>query len=242
MWPTYWPPVAEAFLVAAERTGAVLVTASCLYGYGPVDEPMVEGMPDAATGDEGRGSGPAMWAEALAAPRGRPDPGRRGARLGLHGPGGHGRARTSRRSRRAALAGKAVRVFGRPGPAALVHRRARHGSGAGRGGRRAAGVGPGLARADQPAGDPGAGRRRRVPGRRPRAGDGARAGRGRCSAIGGRLVPVLREMRETDYQFQRPYVLDSSAIERELGLAPTPWDEVCRATAEAAGVPAALVG
>jgi hypothetical protein len=38
-------------------------------------------------------------------------------------------------------------------------------------------------------------------------------------------------MRETEYQFQRPYVLDSSAIERELGLAPTPWDEVCRATA-----------
>ena len=53
--------------------------------------------------------------------------------------------------------------------------------------------------------------------------------------IGGRLVPLLREMRETVYQFERPYVLDSSAIERELGLAPTPWDEVCRATAEAAG-------
>jgi hypothetical protein len=40
-------------------------------------------------------------------------------------------------------------------------------------------------------------------------------------------------MRETVYQFQRPYVLDSSAITRELGLEPTPWDEVCRATAGA---------
>ena len=49
--------------------------------------------------------------------------------------------------------------------------------------------------------------------------------------IGGLFVPAMRELRETEYQFQRPYVLDSSAIERELGLTPTPWDEVCRATA-----------
>ena len=47
-----------------------------------------------------------------------------------------------------------------------------------------------------------------------------------------RCVPVLRELRETEYQFLEPYVLDSSAIERELGLAPTPWLEVCRATAD----------
>jgi nucleoside-diphosphate-sugar epimerase len=41
----------------------------------------------------------------------------------------------------------------------------------------------------------------------------------------------LRELRETEYQFTRPYVMDSSAITAELGLAPTPWDEVCRRTA-----------
>jgi hypothetical protein len=50
-------------------------------------------------------------------------------------------------------------------------------------------------------------------------------------ALSGLVVPVMRELRETEYQFKRPYVLDSSAIERELGLTPTPWDEVCRATA-----------
>ena len=50
--------------------------------------------------------------------------------------------------------------------------------------------------------------------------------------IGGRVVPILRELREVEYQFQRPYVLDSSAIERELGLVPTPWAEVCRGTVE----------
>jgi nucleoside-diphosphate-sugar epimerase len=53
-------------------------------------------------------------------------------------------------------------------------------------------------------------------------------------SVGGVVVPILREMRETVYQFERPYVLDSSAIEAELGLKPTPWDEVCRATAESA--------
>jgi nucleoside-diphosphate-sugar epimerase len=53
-------------------------------------------------------------------------------------------------------------------------------------------------------------------------------------SVGGAVVPLLREMRETVYQFERSYVLDSSAIERELGLKPTPWDEVCRATADSA--------
>jgi len=51
-------------------------------------------------------------------------------------------------------------------------------------------------------------------------------------SVGGAVVPVLRELRETEYQFTRPYVLDSSEIEERLCLAPTPWDEVCRATAE----------
>src|SRR6187397_1822181 len=51
-------------------------------------------------------------------------------------------------------------------------------------------------------------------------------------SVGGAMVPLLRELRETEYQFAAPYVLDSSAIEEAFGLAPTPWTEVCRATAE----------
>ena len=35
-WVTDWPPLATALLTAAERSGAVLATASNLYGYGPV--------------------------------------------------------------------------------------------------------------------------------------------------------------------------------------------------------------
>ncbi len=50
-------------------------------------------------------------------------------------------------------------------------------------------------------------------------------------SVGGLFMGFLKEMRETVYQFQRPYVMDSSAIQRELGLSPTPWAEVCRATA-----------
>ena len=84
IWPTFWPPVAEAFLVAAERTGAVLVTASCLYGYGPVDGP--DGRGHAGRGDHEEGADPGRHVGRGAGPaRGRPDPRGRGARLGLHG-------------------------------------------------------------------------------------------------------------------------------------------------------------
>jgi hypothetical protein len=34
-WPELWPPIAAALLEAAERAGAVLVTISNRYGYGP---------------------------------------------------------------------------------------------------------------------------------------------------------------------------------------------------------------
>src|SRR6478752_4088575 len=64
-WEEIWPPLAESLLVAAERTGATLVTSSCLYPYGPTGAPMVEGQPDAATDHKGRLRA-SMWAEAKA--------------------------------------------------------------------------------------------------------------------------------------------------------------------------------
>jgi len=48
-WFSDWPPLAAAFLTAAERTGAVLVSMSNLYGYGPVDGPISQKTPIAAT-------------------------------------------------------------------------------------------------------------------------------------------------------------------------------------------------
>jgi nucleoside-diphosphate-sugar epimerase len=48
-WFTDWPPLAAAFLTAAERSGAVLVSMSNLYGYGPVDGPISAKTPIRAT-------------------------------------------------------------------------------------------------------------------------------------------------------------------------------------------------
>ncbi|MET8906796.1 NAD-dependent epimerase/dehydratase family protein [Micromonospora sp. NPDC004551] len=67
-WPLDWPPLAAALLTTAERTGAVLATVGNLYGYGPVDAPMTEATPLASTGTKGRVRN-RMWADALAAHR-----------------------------------------------------------------------------------------------------------------------------------------------------------------------------
>ncbi|WP_262287102.1 NAD-dependent epimerase/dehydratase family protein [Micromonospora sp. MA102] len=67
-WPLDWPPLAAALLTAAGRTGAVLATVGNLYGYGPVDGPMTEATPLASTGTKGRVRN-RMWADALAAHR-----------------------------------------------------------------------------------------------------------------------------------------------------------------------------
>ncbi|MBZ5736930.1 NAD-dependent epimerase/dehydratase family protein [Nocardioides mangrovi] len=229
VWPTFWPPVAEAFLVAAERTGAVLVTASCLYGYGPVDGPMTEGLPDAATGKKARIRA-GMWAEAKA----RHEAGRiravevRGS--DYMGPWVSPSAGHVARVTEAALAGKTVRVMGRPDvPHSFTDVRDM--------GRALAAV----AAAPQTWG-----RVWHAPTNAPVTQAQAIADVCRAAgkepvkvkgfpketlAISGLFVPVMRELRETEYQFAAPYVLDSSAIERELGLTPTPWAEVCRASA-----------
>jgi len=67
-WPVDWPPIATALLAAAERTGAGLVTMSNVYGYGPVDGSMTEDLPLAATTVKG-GVRTRMWQDALAAHR-----------------------------------------------------------------------------------------------------------------------------------------------------------------------------
>jgi nucleoside-diphosphate-sugar epimerase len=65
-WAQDWPPVAAALLHAAERSGAVLATTANLYGYGEVDAPMTENTPLAATGTKGKVRNQ-MWRDALAA-------------------------------------------------------------------------------------------------------------------------------------------------------------------------------
>jgi nucleoside-diphosphate-sugar epimerase len=230
VWSTWWPPVAQAMLTAAERSGAVLATTSCLYPYGPVDGPMTEDLPDAATGTKARIRA-GMWADALAAH----EAGRlravevRGA--DYLGPGitsSHVAAVAPR-----ALRGKAVRMFGRVDVAHSmtdVRDMARTLVAA-------AGEPTAWGRVWHAPTNEARSQRETVAdvcrsvGREPVA---VRPWPAAMLGLGGLAVPFLREMRETVYQFQAPYVLDSSAAQRELGLAPTPWDEVCRATAETA--------
>jgi nucleoside-diphosphate-sugar epimerase len=65
-WLTDWPPIASALLAAAEANGAVLVTLSNLYGYGPVDGPITSRTPLRATHPKLRVRRD-MWEQALAA-------------------------------------------------------------------------------------------------------------------------------------------------------------------------------
>jgi nucleoside-diphosphate-sugar epimerase len=66
-WPTLFPPLQTGVLCAAERTGALLVTMENVYGYGPTGgRPMTEDLPLAANTSKGR-TRAAMTAELLAA-------------------------------------------------------------------------------------------------------------------------------------------------------------------------------
>lgn len=228
VWPAIWPPIAAALLHAAEESGAVLATAGNLYPYGPVPGPMVEGLPDAATGVKARVRA-TMWADALAAHRAG-----RARVVEVRGSdyvgAGVGDAGHIPRVVPRALTGRPVWVLGsRDQPHSWTDVRD---------------MGRALATV---AGEEKAwGRVWHAPTNPPRTQREAVADV--CRAVGrepvpvhgiprfvvrgaGLVSPVMRELEETLYQFERSYVLDSSAITRELGLEPTPWEEVCRRTA-----------
>ncbi len=66
-WPELFPPLQQGVLTAAERAGAPLVTLENVYAYGPAGgKPMTEDLPLAATTSKGR-TRAAMTAELLAA-------------------------------------------------------------------------------------------------------------------------------------------------------------------------------
>ncbi|MFE9203685.1 NAD-dependent epimerase/dehydratase family protein [Micromonospora sp. NPDC007230] len=224
-WSVDWPPLAAALLTAAERTGAVLATVGNLYGYGPVDGPMTEATPPAATGTKGRVRN-RMWADALAAHRaGR-------ARVtevrgsDYFGVGGTSlammvlpRVLAGRRvflpvdwdaphtwtyipdvARTLVAAASDERAWGRAwhvpsGPAVPMRDLAV---------RAAALTGapaPKLTRMPYP-----------------------------VLWLGGLANPMARELRETAYQFDRPYLMDSSAATAALGIEPTPLDQAIKET------------
>lgn len=221
-WPQEWPPMARAFIEYAERSGAVLVTCSNLYGYGPHDGPLTEDLPLASTGSKGRVRAQ-MWRDALTAH----ESGRiratevRGSDYICVGPSSHMGDRVVPR----VLAGKGVQLLGAldqphtwTSPTDVARLMA-------------------VAAVDERAW----GRAWHVPSNSPRTqrqvvedlADAADVPRVKVSTVPGAIRwglglvnPVIRELAETDYQFAAPFVLDDSAARSTFGLAPTAWDVV----------------
>ncbi|MEZ5205659.1 MAG: NAD-dependent epimerase/dehydratase family protein [Acidimicrobiales bacterium] len=227
-WAAEWPPMATAMLDAAEATGATLVMTGNLYAYGPVDGPITPDLPLAAPGTKGQVRA-RMWAEALA----RHDVGRvhvvEARASDFIGPrvtdGGHLGERAVPRL----LHGKGVKVLGDPdAPHSWTYV-------------------PDVARTLVTlGGDERAwGRAWHVPTVEARSArqmvtalcDAAgvapvAVGRVPWSMVrlGGLVVPMLRELGETRYQFDRPFVLDSTETTGTFGIEPTPLEAQCAAT------------
>ena len=221
-WPTDWPPIADALLTAAQRSGAVLATVSNLYGYGPVSGPMTEDLPLIATGLKGR-TRAQMWRDALAAH----DAG--SARV------------TEIRASDYIAPGPASHLGNRVVPRLLSRRRVTV--------LRSADTPHTWTAVDDvarllvavAADERGLGRAWHVPSNPPRTQREAVGDLCRAAGVDpvkvsehstlvmrtmGMVNPLIRELAEVSYQFEKPFILDSTAAQNAFGLAPTPWNEV----------------
>ncbi len=233
-WTTDWAPIAAALLGAAEASGAVLAITGNLYGYGPVDAPMTEDLPLAATTRKGRVRA-RMWLDALAAHRA-------------------GRVRVTEARGSDYVGADAQSMFTYAGPALLAGKTAR------------LPVNLDLPHSVTYTGDMARtlvtiARDERAWGRpwhvptapartiRDMLTDFSRlagAPEPRLAVLPRSLMRAvgvfsrqLRELDEMRYQFERPFVLDSSRATRELGLTATPLPESLAATARAMRHPTA---
>ena len=226
-WPAQWPPLAASVLAAAARSGAVLVMMGNLYGYGPVEHPISERDPLAATRPKGAVRA-AVWAQALAAH----EAGRvrvcEARASDYFGPGA-GRQTPLGRSMPGLLRGRTVRVFGDPdAPHSWTYL-------------------PDIAAAlITLATDPrGWGRAWHVPTNPPMSQREVFAALARIAGLAPPLVvtipswqlaaarlvvPAVRETDEVAYQFQRPFVIDSTAYETTFGARATPMPDALAAT------------
>jgi nucleoside-diphosphate-sugar epimerase len=230
-WPELLPPVSRSILGAAESSGAKLVYADNLYAYGPVDSPLREDLPAAASGPKGR-TRVEVAAEMLAANQ----EGRVRVTIGraadYYGPGGANSVSGEPVFGRV-LAGKRPQWIGKLDVPHTFHYL------------------PDIARglvtlAVRPEAD---GEVWHLPAAEPltaqeffdlvfEAADRPTPAKARIAgpallAVAGIFSPMLRELRETAYQFRRPFVLDSSKFEGAFGrLEPTPHREAVERTVE----------
>ena len=220
-WPELFPALTRSILGAAESSGAKLVFADNLYAYGPVDGPLREDLPALAHGRKGRVR-VEMAAELLRAHR----DGRARVVIGrasdYYGPRGTGSIAGETVFGRI-LAGKKPRWTGRLDQPHTFH------------------FLPDIARgllvlADHREAE---GQVWHLPAAEPLTAqqffDLVAQAAGRpvpvhasiaspaLLAVAGLFSPLLREMRETAYQFRAPFVIDSSKFEAAFGrLEPTP--------------------
>lgn len=223
-WKRQWPPLAASLLRTAERTGAVLVSASNLYGYGPVDGPITVTLPLSSSGTKGKLRAQ-MWEEMAAAH----SAGRiRTAEVRASDyVGGGSSPHTSLLARygQAVLRGKRTLVFGSADAAHSFT------------------YVPDIARtlAAVALNEKAWGQAWHVPSPEPVTirqalrdiAEAAAAPAPRISTVprwalrpGYPFVPLLRELDEVLYQWERPFVMDHSRTTEQLGLQPAAWDQV----------------
>ena len=226
-WLTDWPPIAESLLTAAERSGAVLATASNLYGYGPVSGPITADSPLAATHPKLKLRAD-MWRAALA----RHEAGRIRATEVRASDYIEANSIFSFALAKPFLAGKSAFC---PTPMDVKH--------------------SWTSVADQAATLVAVGSDERAYGKAWLTPTNApltvrEISTRFCEVMGvrkpklvkvpyavlwagGLFDPMMRELRTTRYQFARPFTLDSSVTEATLGLKPGDLDVALRAAAEA---------
>ncbi|BBG03243.1 MULTISPECIES: NAD-dependent epimerase/dehydratase family protein [Pseudonocardia] len=230
-WPEEWPPLAGALLEAAEHSGAVLVSAGNLYLYGPVTGPMTEHSPIRPAGAKARVRAQ-VWQDALDRHRA-------------------GRIRTVEvRASDHLGAGSRSLLTGLVLPRLLAGRRAfvpadldaphtwTAVSDVARTMVAVAAAPATWGRAwHVPSADPVSIREiavlacRHTGSAAPRLHTLPRA----ALWLGGLTDPTVRALRETQYQFRAPFLLDSTEATATLGIAPTPVAESLAETVEALG-------
>lgn len=227
-WEAEWPPIYQATILAAERSGAILAIVSNLYMYDPAVQPLRPDGPEAARDHKGelRGRLDRDVLAAHEAGRLRTVIVRASDYLGV----GIGQNGMGTRLIEAAAKGKAVQAIGEvdlphawtyvPDVAATVIAAAANPAALGRVWFAASHpactqrelLADLLASVDLPmvklTGMPS----------------------WLLTAIGWAL-PLMREVKGVSYQFTAPWLLDDAATRAELGVEPTPWDEVLRVTA-----------
>jgi nucleoside-diphosphate-sugar epimerase len=226
-WPTDWPPLANAMLAAAESSGAVLVIMGNLYGYGPMTGPMKESDPLASTGVKG-GVRIKMWRDALAAHESGRIRATEVRASDFIGPGVL-QSHLGERVIPKLLKGKGVQVLGNPDMAHSFT------------------FMPDVARAlvaaatDERAWgkawhvptNPAITPREMITMMSKIAGVAPVKVSGIPSAllkVGGLFSPLFRELPEMLYQFDRPFILDSSLFTATFGQGATPLNEALTAT------------